>query len=239
MSFLGFLKKDKKEDSDDIPMPPKVKDNQPNILPPADMPSKQVHDDFGTGNIPPNMDLNKPKETQKEPSDNSFNLDNFEDAKKDSKISKPETTQPENNPAVSDEKVPVQEEDFDFSLPDFSEEDFKLGEINKEETEDKKPGEKKEENTNTEDVTMTMNLASAETKKQTSGNKEYYLTIMNCKKTFEQIGLANEIFETSKELFQKSDANQKNLVQQYKNNHDYLDQIQEKLMEIDQTLFER
>ncbi len=149
-----------------------------------------------------------------------------EEAKREeteSVVPEPKTIESGKKPTIIEEQPPkekVPAEEVDFSLPDFSEEDFKIGEQAEEETKEEK-------------VIPTPKLV------QDFGPENKYLDLENCKRLFENISTIQEMIKEEKNSFQKEDNLGKNILQHYKNSHDNLDLIQEDLMEIDRTLFER
>ncbi|MFH1770428.1 MAG: hypothetical protein ABH828_02625 [archaeon] len=119
----------------------------------------------------------------------------------------------------------------DFSLPDFTEEEI--------ETE-----EKVEELEQTEKENYTKTAPAAEVKpimKTTSEKKKtkQYLDVNNCRIIFEKINSSEDILRTTREDILTHYGKNKSQLQNYKNFHDTLDKVQEKLMEIDSSLFER
>lgn len=122
-------------------------------------------------------------------------------------------------------------EEPDFSLPDFTEEEIKT----EERVEELKKTKEKESH-----VTVIPAPEVQPIMKTTSEEKktDQYLDINNCKVIFEKINNSQNLLQETKEDIQVHYGQNKIQLQNYKNFHDVLDKVQEKLMEIDRSLFE-
>lgn len=120
----------------------------------------------------------------------------------------------------------------DFSLPDFTEEEIKAGEKVEEleKIEEKKSPVKA---IPAPEVKPIMKAVSEDKK------TNQYLDINNCRVIFEKINSSEDILQKTKEDIQAHYGKNKSQLQNYKNFHNNLDKVQEKLMEIDSSLFER
>ncbi|MBU1270432.1 MAG: hypothetical protein KJ583_05765 [Nanoarchaeota archaeon] len=202
---------------------------------------KKREDDKAKDFMPLNQDSNISDST-----DTSFDIPLPEEREYDSKILEPDKMEEGIKPGVIDdmkiskgslpgkkidEKLAVKEKDdfSDFSLPDFSDEDFNVGSLAQETKEEiKKDAEEK--------VQASPLLKSS--REEVVLNSKKYLDLDNCKKIFDNVGLIQGALENYKGGFQNQENISKNKLQQYKNVHDNLDLVQEKFMEIDHTLFE-
>ncbi len=234
MGFLDILKKKKKTETsnienntllNDIPLPP-----------PGSEPTNKTE---SISTLPEENKLNSTVES------NSF--DNLSQDPIEAEEPLPMTAQNEpefkldtnagTEPIISEEKVPLKkdektEDDFDFALPDFSDEDLKIGELGEE-----IPTLEEHKEIETPITEEILSIPKDNSEIKSKGPK--YLEMNNCIKIFENIFNSQETITKTKEQFSDSDLLSKSLTQQYKNSYDDLDSIQEKLMEIDKTLFER
>lgn len=123
------------------------------------------------------------------------------------------------------------EEELDFSLPDFSNEEMNLKDFNSEpeETEVPETIEKKEAD---------VDVLPVQRELPTKVELVKFLDMTICKKIYNHICYVQEEIERCFKAMQKLDSQQKSVLQNHQTLHDDLDIAQEKLMEIDKTLFE-
>ncbi|MBC8501049.1 MAG: hypothetical protein H8D38_04775 [DPANN group archaeon] len=255
MGFLGFLKKkDKVEPAgltpvsqhpeelkkellgkkdippiEDIPLPPK----QDETLTPEETPIEELEKAEG---VP--VPLKTEEETPAEP-------EKIEEVPPPPEPEE-EAPTPEEKPATTEEEVkeeappePSPEEkteEFDFSLPDFTDEELKIGEeIEKPEeaapelVEEEKPAE------------PTVSVEASPLLKTKPEEKEvaHYISITQCNNIFGKIDTDQTVLAETIKNIQKQEMSKRTLLANYKSFHDNLDSVQEKLMEIDSSLFER
>ncbi len=159
---------------------------------------------------------------------------------KEAKAEKPKEEEKKIVPTPGTEKKTTGEEDF--SLPEFTEEDIQISDVTTEEEKKPiKPIEKIAETIQTKSVSPTIEISpllKTETKEEKITR---YANIEQCKNIFEKINLNQKTLSNIREFLelQKKDNTHKKIVQTYKNLHDDFNLIQERLMEIDSSLFER
>lgn len=167
---------------------------------------------------------------QKETSIESNKIDDFTAPIEPEEIEEKSIEELPMEPTPSTE-IEVSEEP-DFSLPDFTEEEIKT----EEKVEELEKTEKKESSAkaiSVPEVKPIMKTVSEDKK------TNQYLDINNCKVIFEKINSSKDILQKTKEDIQAHYGKNKSQLQNYKNFHNDLDKVQEKLMEIDSSLFER
>ena len=228
-------------DMTDVPRPPKPSENM--ALPKASSPNNT--------NNPP---VPEPKKIEDEitPSPAQEGIKTpIPEPKAESK--KPNSSdQPKEKTIDSQEPTKNSDDDFDFQLPDFTEEELKLEEKlqRKQQEERAKPSpehglkEKTESKVEEKDSEYSEEIiTSAEPSALTKpapekSKKDQYLEVKNCHKIFHYVDDNKDNLKKTRSDVQKIHNKYKNVLEKYKKAHDDMDTIQEKLMKIDSVLFE-
>lgn len=141
------------------------------------------------------------------------------------------TTLDETSVSSFPEEEEKKDDNFDFSLPDFSEDELNvIGE--KAPIEETSIEPEKEE---IEPLELTPILKAVPVNKK----GHMFMNVGECRKIFEKIDLNQEVLKSVAKTIQTRELKNKTTLQNYKNFHDTLDLMQEKLMQIDSSLFER
>ena len=150
----------------------------------------------------------------------------------------------------TEDELEISKTPDEFALPEFTDEELGFADNTKEveepkteEIEIEKVEEPEEEPAITEiNTSIISDDVKVEPLVKTEGEQkgsDYYLNVECCSEIFTKIKNNQMIISDAKNIIQKHEFRNKNILQTYKNFHDNIDSIQEKLMEIDNSLFER
>ncbi len=267
---FGFLKKKKKkaeaetpipdstrnseEHIDDIPLPPK-KDNRENPLSEPESMDSSSPDPVPPGELTPN-----PYQEPENPEHLGAGMMDQSAEDKGESLPQEQSEAPlSKEQEVEDmfkkpgEKTELKQEntddELDFSLPDFSDEELNIKELQQDE-EEPEPEDLPEEDKETEKTASITGeekdekgeeeepIESVPRELPEKVEKDRFLELQTCKRIYAGIANVQERIEDCQKTGQKMDNLQKNVLQNHQTLHDELDIIQEKLMEIDRTLFE-
>ncbi|NQU98123.1 hypothetical protein HQ533_01535 [Candidatus Woesearchaeota archaeon] len=139
---------------------------------------------------------------------------------------------------VSEETKP---EEVDFSLPEFTDEEMNLAEKTEEESKEEEKEEETAPQIEAESTFISSDVEAKPLVKAETAQKgeDHYMNVESCRIIFEKIHTNQDSLAETGANIQKHELRNRSLLQNYKSFHDNLDLIQEKLMEIDGSLFER
>lgn len=242
-NLKGSLQNSNVPPIDDIPMPPK-----PDDVPPPESSTSEIKTDTSDIDIPP-----PPVATPAQQPDEPVALE-------PTPVSQPEAPFAEEKKELPDIEEPKEEKkgDFDFSLPDFSEDELKMDAGEPEPTifeqpEEKTPelkefqvGEEKKEEAKTEEQAPSATAQTTEVKSEPVmktetpvASKSKYISVYNCNSILRLNDESQTLLERTTNAIQKNDVRKRSWNKSFGQIHDALDNIQERMMDIDNSLFER